>query len=120
MPALAKTYLNCTVYMYPSLEAAADGERVGGSGFLVGFVSPDHQSVYLYVVTNAHVIDGGNHVVRVGLKTGGVTVNDVIVRTQVTRVPARDRHARQRVAQGHAQRGLGLDSLSMLTDRPSS
>jgi hypothetical protein len=44
----------------------------------------------------------------------------VMVRTQVTRVPARDRHASQRVAQGHAQRGLGPRLAGMLTDRPSS
>ena len=120
MPALAKTYLNCTVYMYPSLEAAADGERVGGSGFLVGFVSPDHQSVYLYVVTNAHVIDGGNHVVRVGLKTGGVTVNDVMVRTQVTRVPPEIDTLASEWRKAMLKEGWALDSLSMLTDRPSS
>jgi hypothetical protein len=60
--------------MYPTVGDAEQGTRIGGSGFLVGVFSetrPD--KFYLHVVTNAHVIDAGNYVVRFNTKDGRAT-----------------------------------------------
>ena len=56
-PAISSSYLNCTVYFYPSIEAAEEGKSVGGSGFLAGFLALSGTSVLLYAITNAHVVD---------------------------------------------------------------
>jgi hypothetical protein len=75
MPAVAPSYRNCTVYMYPSRAHAENGSRVGGCGLIVGvFSKTDPSRFYLHVVTNAHVIDNGNHFVRFNTKDGRVAV----------------------------------------------
>ena len=71
MPAIAPTYRNCTVYLYPDRLAAESGKRVGGTGFIVGIFSQTRsQRFYPHVVTNAHVVDGGNYTIRFNTKDG--------------------------------------------------
>ena len=69
MPWIEPAFLDCVVYLYPSEAAAEDGEKMGGSGFLIGLPIPDApQKVLLCVVTNKHVAERGSTVVRVSTK----------------------------------------------------
>ncbi len=61
MPRVPDEFLECVVYLYPSIPAAETGEKVGGTGFIVRV--DDHGEFY-YVVTNKHIIDRGNCTVR--------------------------------------------------------
>jgi hypothetical protein len=65
MPRVPDEYLECIVYLYPSIPAADAGEKVGGTGFIVAVESEtDSGAAFFYVVTNKHVIEGGNTTVR--------------------------------------------------------
>ena len=78
MPRIPDNLLHCVVYLYPSEAAAEDGERTGGSGFLVGVHIPFEQppkGFLICVVTNKHVIDGGSMVVRINTHDG---LHDII------------------------------------------
>jgi hypothetical protein len=74
MLAVDPHFLNCMVYLYPTEKDAQDGTRVGGSGFIVGVESRHKPKVYHAIVTNRHVVDGGNHFVRFNSKVVGDTV----------------------------------------------
>jgi hypothetical protein len=57
VPRIPDEIRNCVFYVYPDEISARNGERAGGSGFLVGVPSqslPDRS--YCYAVTNRHVI----------------------------------------------------------------
>jgi hypothetical protein len=72
MTAIAPSYTSCTVYLYPSVEAADRSVGAGGSGFIVGIPFPDDERTWhLYVVTNRHVVETGNQVVRVNTTAQG-------------------------------------------------
>jgi Trypsin-like peptidase domain len=77
MPWIEPRYLECAAYLYPSITDAENGSRIGGSGFVVGIDVGKHGVNYavrpqvLCIVTNKHVIDGGNKVVRINTITGG-------------------------------------------------
>jgi hypothetical protein len=66
MPRIRDTYLDCVIYLYASEADADAGARTGGSGFLVGIKTADlpRNVVFLYAVTNKHIIEGGNVVIR--------------------------------------------------------
>jgi hypothetical protein len=52
-------YFEMAVYIYPTLADAKADEKVGGSGFMVGYTLENNPAYYqLYVVTNRHVIKG--------------------------------------------------------------
>ena len=73
MPWIDPQYLESVVYLYPSEAAAEDGDRIGGSGFLVSrqVIAKDRSmGDLLCVVTNKHVIDSGNMVVRINTIDG--------------------------------------------------
>ena len=53
------------------MDAASEGQAFGGCGFLVGIESRHRGQLYVYVVTNRHVVDGGNHTVRLNTQHGG-------------------------------------------------
>lgn len=57
MPWIEPQYLDCAVYLYPSEAAAQDGDRIGGSGFLLGLPLSEVSQVFLCVVTNKHAAD---------------------------------------------------------------
>jgi hypothetical protein len=66
----------CAVFLYPSVDAARNGEHVGGSGFLVGMQSSVEKDVYYsYVVTASHVVkEGKSTVIRINKAEGGFEV----------------------------------------------
>jgi hypothetical protein len=68
--------LNCSIYLYGSEEDAENGRHSGGSGFLVGIPSEIFPAagVYIYAVTNRHVVEGGASVVRMSRNDGGVDI----------------------------------------------
>ncbi|MDP9383051.1 MAG: hypothetical protein M3Q29_23515 [Chloroflexota bacterium] len=72
LPRIEDQILDCVVYLYPSVEDAEAGKRVGGTGFLVGIPSKVNESrVYLYAATNSHVIrEGKSPVIRLNTKEG--------------------------------------------------
>lgn len=74
MPWIDPDVLDCTVYLYPSEAAAEDGERLGGTGCLVGVpVVAKNRDVsnVSCLVTNKHVVDAGHTIVRVNTHDGG-------------------------------------------------
>lgn len=62
MPRVPDEYLECVVYLYPSIPAAHAGQQIGGSGFVVRLDEMGED--FYYVVTNKHVVDGGSSTVR--------------------------------------------------------
>ena len=72
MARIQDNYLACVLYLYPSEAAALAGVDVGGSGFIVGRKSKNFpDKVYLFAVTNRHVvIDGGCKTIRLHRKDG--------------------------------------------------
>lgn len=64
-------WLESTVYLYPSDALARAGERMGGTGFLIGLPLPHlGDTVATWLVTNRHVINGGSTVVRINTHDG--------------------------------------------------
>lgn len=57
MPRINDQILDCIIYLYPDIHAANSGEKTGGTGFLVGVPSEQHEGImYIYAVTNSHVV----------------------------------------------------------------
>ncbi len=71
LPRLPDDFVDCCVYLYPSRVDAEKGSKIGGSGFLFG-VGAEHlpNANFLYAVTNRHVIESGNTVVRLNTRDG--------------------------------------------------
>src|SRR5260221_13066126 len=75
MSRISDDHLDCAVYMYPTREAAKEGLKAGGSGFLVGIPSTQRPgNLYLYVVTNRHVIQGNSLVIRMNTINGSTEI----------------------------------------------
>lgn len=75
MPRIHNYIRDCVVYLYPSEDQAAQGEKIGGSGFLIqSRLACDPQSAVMFAVTNKHVIDKGATVIRLNRKDGRIAV----------------------------------------------
>jgi hypothetical protein len=74
MPRIRDEYVNCAVYLYPTVAHAKRGEAFGGSGFVVKVMSKfdDPYKRHFYVVTNSHVLNSGSSVIRMNKKDGTV------------------------------------------------
>jgi hypothetical protein len=74
VPWIDPSFLECAVYLYPSEKEAEDGDRIGGTGFVVGFQLGGEgdlsRPIVLCVVTNKHVVDAGNATVRLNTMDG--------------------------------------------------
>jgi hypothetical protein len=82
VPRIPDEYLDCVLYLYPSESDAKEGKRTGGSGFWVGMpISSD--AWVLYAVTNRHIIDSGNAVVRLSSQNGQMAIFPTIERDWV-------------------------------------
>jgi hypothetical protein len=76
LPAIAPSFFDSTVYLYPSEVDATDGTALGGSGFIVA-VPSRHADLtpYLRVVTNRHVVEDGRcRFVRFKGRTGDAVI----------------------------------------------
>lgn len=71
--------LDIVFFLYPDEESARQGKDAGGTGFFVALPSefaPDHFH-HGYAVTNWHVaVSGGNSVIRVNRRDGGIEIFD--------------------------------------------
>lgn len=76
VPYIDRDFLDCTIYLYPSEAAAEDGERIGGTGFLLGIpVDPKNRDASVVaIVTNRHVVESGNTVARLNTQSGSITL----------------------------------------------
>jgi len=72
MPRIRDEYLDCVLYLYASEADADAGKRTGGSGFWVGcpIAGLRHPPTFVYAVTNKHVIQNGNAVIRLSTREG--------------------------------------------------
>lgn len=52
-----QTYLDCSIYLYPTQEEASQGKSAGGSGFLVSVPSEESLQAHIFAVTNKHIIE---------------------------------------------------------------
>jgi hypothetical protein len=73
VPRIADEILDCTVYLYESKPDADEGERFGGTGFLVAYpfeldIPGFSKRSHVYAVTNHHVIERGYTVLRLNKK----------------------------------------------------
>lgn len=70
--------LDCAIYLYPTRLDAKNGERAGGSGFLIGVPwASDKDKHHVYAVTASHVVREGNAIViRLNTQDGMFDVLD--------------------------------------------
>jgi hypothetical protein len=80
MPRIHDDHFACVFYLYPSENAAEEGERTGGTGFFVKLQPDPESSARHFAVTNRHVIDGGSVVMRVQRADGSIEVFDTLER----------------------------------------
>ncbi len=78
MPRIHDYIQDCVIYLYPSEDHAVQGEKVGGSGFLVHVpISSNPNHAVIFAVTNKHVIrQGHSPVVRLNNKDGTLAIAD--------------------------------------------
>jgi hypothetical protein len=82
VPRIPNEYLDCVLYLYPSEADADNGTRTGGSGFWVGM--PISSATWaIYAVTNRHIIETGNAVVRLSTQDGRKAIFPTIQRDWV-------------------------------------
>ena len=75
MPRIKDEYLDCVLYLYPSYKDADEGSGIGGSGFVTA-IPLDVDGVeggkfwLPYAITNRHVVEKGNVVIRMSTRAG--------------------------------------------------
>jgi hypothetical protein len=70
MPRIQDRVLDCVIYLYASKADAMAGENAGGSGFMVAIPFEDVPgAIFIYAITNKHVIEDGNGATCVRLNT---------------------------------------------------
>src|SRR5579863_4354365 len=76
MPRIPDILLDSVIYLYPTTMDAENGERAGGTGFLVSEPATVRGApAALYAVTNSHVIrEGKSPVVRLNNRQGAIEV----------------------------------------------
>ena len=72
MPRWPDEVLDCTVFLYQTVEEAESGSKTGGCGFLTGIPwDSNPEKRHVYAVTNYHVAKGGGaSVIRLNTKDG--------------------------------------------------
>ena len=73
MPRIGDQILDIVVYLYHSVDEAKAGEKIDGSGFLVGVPSETiEETSTIYAVTNSHVVKkaGKSPVIRLNTRDG--------------------------------------------------
>lgn len=75
VPRIPDALLQSVGFLYSSSDAALNGERAGGTAFLVEVSAAGE--VATFVVTNIHVAAGGCHSLRLSRRDSGIQVLDV-------------------------------------------
>jgi len=73
MPAVDPMLIRSVIYLYPDIDAAQQGDRSGGTGFIaaVHFSDGRQRPYFLYAITNSHVVrEGHSPIVRINTRTG--------------------------------------------------
>jgi hypothetical protein len=72
LPRIKDEFLDCVLYLYPSYKDADEGAGIGGTGFITAMPTEGlRQNFWLpYAVTNRHVIEQGNTVIRMTTRDG--------------------------------------------------
>jgi len=84
LPRVHDVFLDCVFYLYPDLKSAEEGSRLGGSGFLIGIPIPGITGVWtMLFVTNKHVVERGNSVLRLNDRSGGTFCVEVDERSWI-------------------------------------
>jgi hypothetical protein len=65
-------YLESVFYLYPDQDAAEKGQAIGGTGFFASNELGEGLGSRLYAVTNRHVIEAGNVVLRINTRVGEI------------------------------------------------
>lgn len=112
VPRISDDFIDCCIYLYPSLKDAEDGAKIGGSGFLVSFEDGTPGAGFVYAVTNRHVVEGGNSTLRLNTTDGKIDIIDLDERNWFFH-PAGDDLAVYRIPKLdpalHRYRTLGVD-----------
>jgi hypothetical protein len=75
MPRINDQILESIFYLYPSVEEAERGERVGGTGFFIWVETENYKPLgHTHAVTNRHIIEGGSTVIRLNNHDGTTTI----------------------------------------------
>lgn len=78
VPRISDDFIDCCIYLYASQSDAEAGQKTGGSGFLVGVPTTKIKNGHwIYAVTNRHVIEKGNTVVRFNTVDGKTDTFDL-------------------------------------------
>ena len=77
MPRIPDELQHAVVYLYPSAEAARDGQAVGGTGFFVRRQRTGASKPVQYLVTNIHVAQAENRTLRINTLGGGVDFYEI-------------------------------------------
>jgi hypothetical protein len=72
VPRIADNFLDCVLYLYPSHKDANEGTGIGGTGFITAIPTEGLRLNFWlpYVVTNRHIIEKENTVVRMTTRDG--------------------------------------------------
>ncbi len=70
MSRILDSHQRSVAFLYPTMEAATDNDRVGATGFVASYRCEDSDRRAWYLVTNLHVVDSGCVWVRFN-RTGG-------------------------------------------------
>lgn len=77
VPRIPDNLRDCVVYLFPTLQDAKEGNRLGGSGFVAGVDYTNNPILcHGYLVTNAHVVENSiaarkSMFARINLSSGG-------------------------------------------------
>jgi hypothetical protein len=77
MPKIPPQVLDCSFYLYETVEQAKRGTEFGGTGFFIGYPTDRPEQVLPYAVTNKHVaVRDGFSVIRINKIGGGTDIFD--------------------------------------------
>lgn len=120
LPRIDDNVLDTAIYLYPDVVSAISGSSAGGSGFLVNLPIPDKPDhSYVVAISNRHVVENGNPVVRLNTKDGFTAVYDLLEPSWVMHDGGQDLAAHIIKVDPERQKFRGLGVRSILTKERS-
>jgi len=71
VPRIPDALSHSVVFIYANKDKAEKGAKAGGAGFVVDFKSPKSGAVHRLLVTNLHVAQGADRVIRISTRGAG-------------------------------------------------